>query len=52
MAQENEIVSKGIQFSIVTNRPFKADVKRKLADIAAGTCTDKNSSIPFQNILS
>ncbi|SHM92302.1 hypothetical protein [Mucilaginibacter sp. OK098] len=39
--KKNEIKSKGIQFSIVTNRPFEKDFKQNLTDIATGTCTDK-----------
>lgn len=46
--KKNEIVSKGIQFSIVTNRPFESAVKQNFADIAAGSCTDTK----FINTLS
>jgi len=39
--KKNEIKSKGIQFSIVTNRPFEKDFKQNLTDVASGTCADK-----------
>ncbi|RYY90843.1 MAG: hypothetical protein EOO15_00840 [Chitinophagaceae bacterium] len=45
---KNEIRTKGIRFSIVTNRPFEAAVKQKLADVASGTCADRK----FVNTLS
>lgn len=37
---KNEILNKGIQFTIVTNRPFSEDFKQNLLAIISGNCTD------------